>query len=278
MSCNRAPGTGATIPGPFINWAENVTANPLQIYQPTTLDELVAIVKQAEASDLSVRAVGSGWSFTDIMVSPDYMVNTDKLNNILSETVTKQDYNDPVFAALTTAAKNRLLFHVEAGIKLRDLHDTLEAHYQPAPGQSPPPGVMLNDDPGGTAQPHGYALKTLGASGGQSIAGAASTSVHGGDDRDAKGAAIQPVPDMIQGIYLVAAGGAEFFVQRGGQRAIVDSVLLAEMEPCLSGRIISNDNVFNSAVVSMGRIGIIYSLVIEVREQYVLFENRFPST
>jgi hypothetical protein len=280
MQCNRAPGTGNAIPGPFTNWAENVTADPQQICQPTTLDQLVAIIKQAEAANLSVKAVGSGWSFTDIMVSPDYMVDTCKLNNILSETVTGQSYGDPVFSALTPAAKRRLLFHVQAGIKLYELHDTLETNpnYRPAAGQNPPPGVVLNDGPGGSPQPHGYALKTLGGSGGQSIVGAASTSVHGGDDHDAKRTPIQPLPDMIQGIYLVAAGGAEFFVQRGGPRAIVDPTLLAQLEPCLAGRIISNDTIFNSVVVSMGRMGIIYSVVIEVRQQYVLFENRSQST
>jgi FAD/FMN-containing dehydrogenase len=73
MPCDRAPGTGDTVSGPFINWAENVTTNPQQIFQPTTLDELVAIVKQAEADNLSVHAVGSGWSFTDVMTATGYM-------------------------------------------------------------------------------------------------------------------------------------------------------------------------------------------------------------
>lgn len=156
MACNRAAGTGNTVPGPFRNWAQNVTANPQRIYEPTSVDELVAIVKEAEANNASVRAVGSGWSFTDVMVTPDYMVYTDSLNKILSETMTGRSYpNDPVFGALTPVAQNRLLCHIEAGIKIHDLHDQLENNF------TNPPGVILNDGPGGTPQAHGYAFKTL---------------------------------------------------------------------------------------------------------------------
>jgi FAD/FMN-containing dehydrogenase len=270
MTCTRAPGTGVQVPNrPFVNWAKNVTANPQRIYQPTTVAELVAIVKEAEANNVSVRAFGSGWSFTEVMVTPGYMVNTDQLKARLSETMTGAAYpNDPVFAALTPAARKRRLCHVEAGIKLHDLHDQLENDFK-----SPVPGVILNDGPGGAQQPHGYAVTTLGGSGGQSIAGAASTSTHGGDDHDALGAPIRPLPDMVHGIHLVGPGGAEYFIQRGGPRAIVNTGLLAQQMPCVAGRIISNDDAFNAAVVSVGRMGIIYSVVIEVREQYVLLEN-----
>ena len=64
MSCNHAPGTGPTISGPFVNWAQNVTESPKRFFQPSTLSELVAIVKEAEEKETSVRAIGSGWSFT----------------------------------------------------------------------------------------------------------------------------------------------------------------------------------------------------------------------
>jgi FAD/FMN-containing dehydrogenase len=209
MLCNRAAGLGPTINNSFTNWAQNVSANPQIYFQPNTIDELVAIVRQAEANHVSVRAVGSGWSFTDVMVSPDYMVNTDLLSATLSETLTGTDYSgEPVFASLTPLARSkRLLYHVEAGIKVHDLYERLEQ----VPG-----GILLNDGLGGQPRWHGYALKTLGGSGGQSIAGAVSTSTHGGDDHDSLGTAVQPLPDMVQGLHLVGAGGAEFFIQRGG--------------------------------------------------------------
>lgn len=276
MSCNRTSGTGPTIFNSFANWAQNVSETPLSFYQPSTLDELVAIVKEAEREQRSVRAIGSGWSFTDVMVTPDYMVNTDLLNQTLSETMTKQDYpDDPVFNAMTPDAKKRNLVHVQCGIKIHDLHDQLENNFKFQPG------IVLNDGPGSTPQDHGYAVKTLGGSGGQSIVGAVSTSVHGGDDLDTvNGGFIQPLPDMVQAIHLVGAGGAEFFIQRADIKAVVDVAVLGNLMPCVAGagQIITNDEAFNAVVVAMGRMGIVYSVVLEVRQQYMLLENNWKDT
>ena len=247
-----------------------------------------------------MHAVGSGWSFTDVMAATGYMVRTDNLNGVpqpninpppgsapppldygsshvtapqvprkplrtLSETMTGTPYlDDPVFSALTPAALQRKnLCHVEAGIKIADLYMLLESISIPT-GVHTPDGFW-----------HGYALKTLGGSGGQAIVGAISTSTHGGDDHDKYGTPIQPLPDMVQGIRLVGAGGFEYFIQRGGSRAIVDTGLLAQLDPCLAGpgQIITSDDVFNAVVVSMGRMGIIYSVVLEVREQFFLKET-----
>jgi hypothetical protein len=237
----------------------------LRKYTPATLDDLVAIVKEAEAEPepKHIRAVGSAWSFTTINFTPDYLVSTDALNKCLSETMTGTQYSDPVFRSLLPSvvqdfkenSQQKGLYHVEAGIKIHDLYCRLESI------------------PNGDVNTHGYALPTLGGSGGQSLAGAISTSTHGGDIR------LPPLPDMVRGIHLVGAGGEEFFIQRASQ-PIVDVKLLAYNMPCVAacGHIISDDDVFNSVVVSMGRMGIIYSLVIEVRDQFFLEETTLPDT
>lgn len=277
MPCNRAPGAGQPISDQtFTNWSQDITLRPTSIFQPTSVDELVALVKQAESENLSLHAVGSGWSFNDNMSPPGFssglgvevgfLVRTDLLNRILSNTMgatnsastEDNSASDPVFLSMTGAAKQRKLVHVEAGIRLDDLHDQLEA-------MSFVNGIAL---PSG----HGFALVTLGGSGGQSLAGAVSTSTHGGD------MTIPPVPDMVQGIHLVAPGGAEFFIQRGGPSRIADAALLAQNLPCVAGRIISDNHVFNAVLVSLGRMGIIYSLVIEVRPQFALNEARIQDT
>ncbi len=279
MGCNRTPGAGPYDTGLTLNnWTHNVSVTPQRLCHPSTVDELVSIVKEAEAAGASVRAVGSAWSFTDVMFTPGYVVATDRLNSLLSETISGYDYTneDPVFGALTPAAKGRVLCHVQAGIKIKDLHDRLESRTGSGFRNLPP--VQLKDGPGGAYQHHGYALKTMGGSGGQSIVGAISTSTHGGDTYDSGGNPIRPLPDMVQGIHMIAPGGAEFFIQRGGALAIADPTMLAEHMPCVSGHIISDDDAFNAAVVSMGRMGLIYSVVIEVRAQYVLNENQHPGT
>jgi hypothetical protein len=279
MTCVRAEG----MPNPisetsFSNWAGDIRINPTSIVQPDSVDELVAIVKEAERRQLSVHAVGSGWSFNDNFSTrgfsagssgqPGFLVLTDSLNRILSNTMGASIVNgppdlseqDPVFNSLTGSARKNFLVHVEAGAKVHDLHDTLDRmSVITRNGQSMDRGL-------------GFALKTLGGSGGQSIAGVVSTSTHGGD------VALPPIPDMVRGIHLVGAGGAEFFIQKGGINAIVDINLLALNMPCVAERIVSDDKLFDAALVSVGRMGIIYSLVIEVVDQFILREIRFQST
>ena len=271
MPCIRAAGTGNPLPDTdFPNWSGEIDVHPTSIFQPDSIDQLVAIVKAAETANQSVHAVGSGWSFNDNFSTPGFsigsgsepglLVRTDSLNRILSNTMgavsqanpVDPSAQDPVFTALTGAARGRKLVHVEAGIKVHILHDTLEAM------------SIVN----GVQQPHGFALHTLGGSGGQSLAGAISTSTHGGD------VSIPPLPDMVQGIHLVAPGGFEFFIQRGGVAAIVNTNALAQTMPCVAGRIISDNDVFNAVLVSMGRMGIIYSMVVEVESQFILEEVR----
>jgi hypothetical protein len=265
MGCTRDPSTGDPIPEASLsNWSGEVTANPVSIFQPSTVDEVVAIVREAEGRRLAVHAVGSAWSFNDNFSTSGFLIRTDSLNRILSNTmgataaadVEDPSGNDPVFQALTGRSRMRKLVHVEAGIKVHVLHDTLEQMRFV----------------GGMGRPHGFALATLGGSGGQSLAGVVSTSTHGGD------VALGPIADLVQGIHLVAPGGAEFFLQRGGVNAIVDTNRLAQTLPCVAGRIISDDKAFDAVLVSLGRMGVIYSLVVEVVDQFILEENRFKTS
>jgi FAD/FMN-containing dehydrogenase len=48
------------------NWAGDQRCAPSQILRPTSEDELAQVVAQAAPRGSSVRAVGSGHSFTDI--------------------------------------------------------------------------------------------------------------------------------------------------------------------------------------------------------------------
>jgi hypothetical protein len=82
----------------------------------------------------------------------------------------------------------------------------------------------------------------------------------------------------VKGIHLVGPGGKEFFIQRGGINAIVDVFALKQAMPCVAGRVISNDDVFNAVLIGLGRFGIIYSLVLEVVPQYLLLETRVKTT
>jgi FAD/FMN-containing dehydrogenase len=91
VPCNRTAGAGPCVSDhAFTNWAQNVTVTPQWICYPTSIDELVGIVKEAEGEGVSVRAADGGWSFTDVMLTPHYLVCTDKLNSLLSGTAQSQ--------------------------------------------------------------------------------------------------------------------------------------------------------------------------------------------
>ena len=127
------------------NWPTNQVANPVVGHLwPDSLDEVVTIVREAERLGRGVRAVGSSWSNSDVAVSPAYVVETDKLNRVLT---------DVLGTSLNDLGRTLRLVHVEAGIKLHALND------------------LLDDQ--------GLALKTMGGSSGQSLAGVVSTSAHG---------------------------------------------------------------------------------------------------
>jgi FAD binding domain len=111
---------------------------------PESLEELVDIVKTAEGEGRRVRAVGSSWSNSDVAVTPDYLVETHKLNTELASVLGVPN---------VLAGPRGNLVHVEAGMKVGDLITLLDRR--------------------------GLALPVLGGSSGQTIAGVISTSVHG---------------------------------------------------------------------------------------------------
>jgi FAD binding domain len=131
---------------PWSNWAGNITLTPFRHCHPRSRQDLVEIVQQAETLGRRVRAGGSHWSFTDIAITEDFIVETDQLNNMLQ---------DVIGTALNAQGTALQLVHIEAGIKVADLCSLLDS---------------MN-----------LALSTMGGSDGQSLAGILCTSVHGPD-------------------------------------------------------------------------------------------------
>lgn len=229
MFCN----TGDT----WTNWAGNISIKPFHHCFTNNVDGLVAIVREAESAGRHVRASGSHWSFSDISITQDYLIETQKLSRTLTNVIP---------TALTDAAKSRMLYHVEAGITLHELYHRLDEDF-------------------------GWALPTLGGSGGQTLAGAISTATHGGDFN------LPPLADMVQAIHLAGPGGTQYWIERSA--AITDPKMLSTVLPDIHpDNIHYDDNWFYSVLVSMGCMGIIYSLVIEARAQFGLSELRARSS
>jgi len=94
----------------WTNWGKNQQSNPHEIFYPESREEIVHIIKQAHEKNLTVRAYGSGHSWSNVACTDGYLINTDKLNKILS-----------------VDTKNRLV-KIEGGIKIKDLKTQLKEH------------------------------------------------------------------------------------------------------------------------------------------------------
>lgn len=88
------------------NWANNQQCTAT-IITPKNMPELVSIIKKANTEQATVHAVGSSHSWSDIVCVDGYLINTDKLNKLISVNIEKNQVT------------------VQAGIKLKDLNAQL---------------------------------------------------------------------------------------------------------------------------------------------------------
>jgi L-gulono-1,4-lactone dehydrogenase len=123
------------------NHTGNQSVEPLRIYRPATLADLREIVRTAEADRATVRAVGSGHSWSDVALTSGYLVRTDRLGDPLEVDCLRADW------------AGAQLVRVEAGMRIRALNRLLESR--------------------------GLALMQMGGYDAQTVAGVVSTSTHG---------------------------------------------------------------------------------------------------
>ncbi|KOG39676.1 D-arabinono-1,4-lactone oxidase [Streptomyces decoyicus] len=109
---NAVGGSGGRGPtaGPWRNWAGNVTARPARSVAPASTEELAAAVRAAAEDGLTVKAAGSGHSFTPAAATDGLLVRPDRLTGIRRI--------DREAGTVTVAA----------GTPLKRLNETLAAH------------------------------------------------------------------------------------------------------------------------------------------------------
>ena len=220
----------------WTNWSKRFSGPVGSYFEPDSLADLVNVVQRASARSHMLHVVGSGWAFENIAWSPDWMVSLARLNRRLTN-VTGSALN-PQWAA-SQASGADTLFHIEAGATIADLNDALAVA--------------------------GLAMPTLGGNVGQAVAGALSTSTHGGNPTQ------PPLADAVMAMHLVTGNGRELWIERASQ-PITDDVALALALPCPDAEIVRNDDLFNALLIGFGRFGVIYSYVLRVRQAFRLAE------
>lgn len=140
-------------------------------------------------------------------------------------------------------------FWVEAGITITNLNTVLD-HQKPR-----------------------LAIQASGGSPGATLAGTLATATHGGEFN------WPLLVDMVRAIHLVGPGGEEWWIE--GNESIAELSALQSIYPNIDDEHfiaagwrgphdITAADVLNSVIVSLGAMGVVYSMVIEVVEQYGL--------
>ncbi len=217
------------------NCVDDQIVFPLKYFKPETLAELIEIIKIAEEENCTVRAVGSGHSFSEILQTEDFLINTHGMNKVINldksllksdETLKANDY-DPGF-----------LVHVENGITIKALNKYLDSQ--------------------------NLALYNMGAYDAQTIAGVISTATHG------TGISLGPVASSVVSMVLVGEEGKVYRIEP--EDGITDSERYKIKFP--ENILIQDNDWFNAVLVSMGCMGIFYSVIIKVMPAYYLKEER----
>jgi hypothetical protein len=198
--------------------------------QPT-ISALAGIIGDAINDRKRLRALGGGWSLSRAAVTDGRLINTQNLN-----------WRFPLGAGATAPGypgDPTLLTYMQAGMSVAVANNSL---FDQAPKQ---------------------ALKTSGASNGQTMAGACSTGTHGARFQ------FGSMQDYVVALHIIAGPGRVLWLERASYPVLRDDIVAG-----VGAQLIRNDTIFNAALVSFGSFGIIYGIMIETEPLYLLEEER----
>ena len=249
----------------------NEGIDPLRQVTPTTLEELCAIVREAERDGCAVRAVGSGHSWSDVALTDGILIHPTGMNRPLDLEV---DLLRPGIVGEHAGGRD------SAG--LAGTHDA-DAHHAGAQdaGAHPPNAqdtgarTLVRVQAGMTiAELNAYlqerklALPNMGGFDGQTVAGVISTSTHG------SGIGFGPLSDFVRSLDIVGAGGTVYRIEPHDGPSDPEAYRARNPDHQLR----QDDHWFNAAVVGMGCMGLIHSMILEVGPLFYLREVRAMST
>lgn len=259
------------------NWDKNLEFTPRQIFVPKTPNDLMSFIVQSNKDDRRVRVLGSGWSFSDVAISHDYLVRLDNWNRVLafsqgaklwghSTPPTGKVPNPPPLkpdspvlnAAIAPAIMRtgRRFAHVQAGMRVRDFYIALDSPHMDSP----------RDTRGR------WALPTMGGDAGQTVGGVISTCTHGADF------GLGPIHEAVRAIDLIAPDGTRHWIEPSQPNIITDPKKLGIIMGKLKIQVHYDDDWFGSVLVAMGCLGIVHSYVVELIDQFGLSQRVGKST
>jgi hypothetical protein len=209
--------------------------DPDHLVMPKSLPELVELVRRAESERAGLRMSGSGHSFSDVAMSQDYLLSP---RGLAGAPPLDRTQLRPEHRG------DRSLVRVESGMRLRELNPWLFAQ--------------------------GLALQNMGGYDAQTVVGAAITGTHGSS------LSYGPIASQIKSMQVVTVGGA--VMQAEPANGITDPARFPGYIDTPEGRVAAtlsqDDELFNALSVSLGCMGVVYSVVLEVEPRFWLREVR----
>jgi len=238
------------------NWAKTHDFTPTRDAEssrhPETFAALRDLVRTATEAGRHVHAVGSYWSFSDAPAGPDVSCGPahdeqtdakpapDELK--MADIARPAGYAGKLGAALLPAVKaqGRAFVRIGCLVSVKEAIDALAAQ--------------------------DLALITMGSRSGQRVVGVISTATHGGDFD------LAPIADTVRAVHLITHGGAELWIERASARITTDAGVKLQ-DGAAQVKVTADDGLFDAAIVSVGALGVIASIVLEVRPMYGLSER-----
>ena len=233
-------------PSPWVNKHKNVSQEFDRLYSVAnpprpianffgdlqlTVAALQGLIKEAIRDKVTLRAIGGGWSLSSAAVTDGRLIDTLGLN-----------WAFPADATSVTAAYKSdpsLLMYLQCGVSVREANDIL------------------------FSMPEKLALKTSGASNGQTIAGAVATGTHGSRFR------FGSMADYVVGMHIITGPDRALWLERASYPVLSDELIAK-----LGAQLVRDDMLFNAALVSFGSFGIIHGVLIEADPIYLLEVSR----
>ncbi len=203
-------------------------------YQKTTKN-FQWLIQYALDNNIQMRALGNGWSFSEVAVCDGGLVDTKSLR--LSYHL-NNSFVAPEYLAKGKEAAD--LFFVQCGMSVLDVNEKLEQDTNPK-----------------------RSLKASGASNGQSIAGCTSTGTHGSAFR------VGAVHDTIVGLHIVVGTNRHVWLEKKSNPVASDNFIT-----WLGAEPIKDDDIFNAAVVGLGAFGFIHGILLETEPVFLLEQYR----
>ena len=221
-------------PAPWVNWGGNQRMWPKDRVRATSLATIQDIARHATNEGRRVRVVGSGLSFSDVLKADDILLETSDLMGVENSGLLPTDSH-----LWRDPQPRRPTVTIPCGAKIRLLNATLAKA--------------------------GLAFTNLGGYDMQTMVGAIATSTHG------SGLRLGALPDAAISLDLVTQSGD---VVRIEPTAGPTDRAKFEQRYGSTKRLEQEDGLFHAAVVSMGCMGIIYSVTMEVSPAFRLIEHR----